>query len=160
MTSVDYFRAFAADTSSKTRAYYFEHSREDLDFSNLFDADGPEDDQLKMFHFTDSIDPEVNESGSVEGVRYTGQILALKKGDMANEVIDVQKGGDKADGKYEKRVKALIEDGGLVAEIVTFNECSTTYQKEISFSDLKEVYNLFDFNGDGIWFRYEIFIKV
>ena len=69
-----------------------------------------------------------------------------------NEKIECTKGKD------EKRVKALIEDGGVIAEIIAFNNCDTTYDKEISFSDLKEVYNFFDWNGDGVFFKYEIVI--
>ena len=160
MTNVDFFRDFAADTTSKKNVYYFEHSRETLDFSNLFDADSAEDDQLKIFHFTDSIEVELNEAGDlVVGVKYSGKILALIKSDL-DETVDTQKNTKSEDGKYEKRVKELIEDGGVIAEIISFNNCDTDYDKEISFSDLKEVYNMFDWNGDGVFFKYEVVISV
>ena len=157
-TNVDFFRNFAADkttVTAKNVAYYFEHSRED--FANLFDADSEDDDQIKMFHYTDSIEVVVNESSFVDGVKYTGSILMLLKSSL-DETIDVQKGFDSADGKYELYVKPMIEDGGIIKHIVDYNSCNTDY--EISFSDLKEVYNMFDFNADGIWFKYELLIKV
>ena len=160
MTSVDFFRAFAADTTtvaSKKVAYYFEHSRED--FANLYDADSPEDDQIKMFHYTHDIQVEQSESGSVTGVRYAGEITVVIKSDL-DETIDVQKDTEKADAKYELRIKPMIEDGGIIAEIIEYNRCNTARDFEISFSGLKEVYNMFDFNADGITFLYELFISV
>ena len=110
-----------------------------------------------MFHYTDSIEVVVNESSFVDGVKYSGYILMLLKSSL-DETIDVQKGFDSADGKYELYVKPMIEDGGIIKHIVDYNSCNTDY--EISFSDLKEVYNMFDFNADGIWFKYELLIKV
>jgi len=155
MTNVDFFRAFAADVSTKAEAYYFEHSRED--FANLYDADSAADTQIKMFHYTDprGINVVTNESGAVEDVEYNGEILMLIKSDI-DEVIDGQKGQDYDQGKYEGRVKALIENGGLIAEILAYNNCNTNY--EIEFSGLSEIYNMFDFNADGIHFRYKITI--
>ena len=157
-TNVSFFRAFAADkttVSAKTVEYYFEHSRED--FANLYDADGEDDDQVKMFHYTTSIVVEKNESNYVDGVRYTGEILMLLKTDL-DGVIDVQKDVDSADGKYELYVKPMIENGGLIKHIIDYNACNTDY--DISFSEIKEIYNMFDFNADGIHFKYELFITV
>lgn len=159
-TNVSFFRAFAADkttVSAKTVAYYFEHDRSNLDFANLFDADGEADNQIKMFHFTETIVPEINESSYVDGMRYTGRILMLLKSDL-DETIDVQKDVDSEDGKYELYVKDMIENGGELKKIIDYNACNTDY--DISFSELKEVYNFFDWNGDGIWFKYELFIRV
>lgn len=160
MTSVDVLRAFAEDTAthSSGEAYYFEHSREDWDFSNLFDADSEDDDQVKMMHFTSSIVPERSESNTVTAMRYSGEILALIKSDL-DETVDVQKGVDKDDGKYERRVKALIDGGGIFEEILEFMRCHASYDHEISFSDIREVYNMFDWNGDGVYFKYEMLIR-
>ena len=157
-TNVSFFRAFAADkttVTAKNVAYYFEHSRDD--FANLFDADSPTDDQIKMFHYTTAIVPEVNESSFVDGVRYTGEILMLLKSDL-DEVIDVQKGTDIENGQYELYIKPMIEDGGILKHIVDYNACNTDY--ELDFTDIKEVYNMFDWNGSGIFFQYEVFIPV
>jgi len=157
-TNVDFFRAFAADVTTvtdKNVAYYFEHSRED--FANLYDADSEEDDQIKMFHYTNEIEVVKNESSSVDGVKYTGEILMLLKSDL-DQTIDVQKGVAVDDTKYELYVKGMIEDGGVIKKIIDYNSCNTNY--EISFSGIKEVYNIFDFNADGIWFKYELYIVV
>lgn len=160
MTNVDVLRAFAEDTTthSSGEAYYFEHSREDWDFSNLYDADSATDEQIKMFHYTSSIVPEISEAGTIHAVRYTGVVAALIKSDL-DETIDVQKDTDKEDGKYEQRVKSLIDGGGVLDEILEFMRCHATYDHEISFSDIQEVYNFFDANMDGIFFRYEILIR-
>ncbi len=161
MTNVDFFEDFAADTTtvtSKNTEYYFEHSRED--FANLFDAESEDDDQIKMFHYTTDINVKINESGEVIGVTYTGEILALLKSDI-DEVIHGQKGIAREDSKYEKRVKALIEDGGIIAEIVTYNNCNTERDYELTFSGMKEIYNgPFDWNADGVFFTYELYIPV
>lgn len=157
-TNVDFFRAFAADKTTltaKNTAYYFEHSRED--FANLYDADSADDDQLKMFHYTTTIEVLKNESNYVEGVRYRGEILCLKKSDM-DEVLDVQRDTHKDEGKYEKYIKPLIENGGVLKQIIDYNACNTDHQ--LSFSDIREVYNMFDFNADGLFFRYELVIDV
>lgn len=158
MTNADFFRAFAADietVSTKNVAYYFEHSRED--FANLFDADSEDDDQIKMFHYTDSIEVNKNDSNRVESVSYRGSILMLLKADL-DGVIDVQKETDKEDGKYELYVKPMIDGGGVVKQIIDYNSCTDVH--ELSISDIKEVYNMFDFNADGIWFKYELKIFV
>ena len=147
-TNVDFFRAFAADittVTAKTVEYYFEHSRED--FANLFDADSEDDDQIKMFHYTDSIDLIKNESEFVEGVTYKGSILMLLKSDL-DEVLDTQKDVEKEDGKYELYVKPMIDNGGVLKQIVDYNACNTGHQ--ITFTEMKEVYNMFDYNADGI----------
>ncbi len=158
MTNVDFFRAFAADkttVTAKNVAYYFEHSR--TDFANLYDADSQTDDQIKMFHYSKTIVVETNESGYVEGVRYTGDLLMLLKSDL-DEVLDVQKDGDAVDGKYELYVKDMIEDGAILKLIIDYNSCNTDY--ELIFSNLVEAYNMFDWNGDGIAVEYELFIPV
>lgn len=157
-TNVDFFRAFAKDVTTVTAKnveYYFEHSRED--FANLYDADSEEDDQIKMFHYTTGVEVVKNESSFVDGVRYKGEILMLLKSDL-DGTIDVQKGVDSEDGKYELYVKPMIENGGVIKHIIDYNACNTDY--EINFSEIKEIYNMFDFNADGIFFRYELFINV
>lgn len=153
-TNVSFFRDFAADkttVATKNVEYYFEHSRED--FANLFDADGEDDDQIKMFHYTDSINVIKNDSNYVEAVEYKGSILMLLKSDL-DETIDVQKGVDVDCGKYERYVKPMIEGGGIVKQIIDYNSCKDVH--EINFSDIKEVYNMFDFNADGIFYKYEL----
>lgn len=159
-TNVSFFRDFAEDkktVTAKNTEYYFEHSRESLDYSNLFDTDREDDDQIKMFHFTRSIDVIKNDSSYVKGVKYSGSIYMLLKSDI-DETIDVQKGVDSEEGKYELYVKSMIENGGLIKQIIDFNSCNTEY--EISFSDIREIYNFLGFNGDGIGFKYELMIDV
>jgi hypothetical protein len=154
MTNVSFFRAFAADTTTvtaKNTEYYFEHSRED--YSNLYDGESPDDDQIKMFHYTDDIDVIKNESNRVEAVEYKGSVLMLVKSGM-DEVIDVQMGGEKEKGKYELYVKPMIEGGGIVKYIIDYNSCTDVHDLDIT--DIKEVYNMIDFNGDGIWFKYTL----
>lgn len=158
MTNVDFFRAFAADittVTAKTVDYYFEHSRGD--FANLYDADSETDDQIKMFHYTDSIDLNVNDSNYVESVSYKGSILMLLKSDL-DGVIDVQKEVDKEDGKYELYVKPMIDGGGVAKQIIDYNSCTDVH--ELSISDIKELYNMFDVNADGLFFKYELKIFV
>jgi len=160
MTSVDFFRNFAADTTTvtgKNTAYRFEHSRED--FANLYDADSEDDDQIKMFHYTTDIEVIVNESRKVMGVRYKGEVLALVKSEL-DQVIDGQLNQDYELQKYEQNVKPLIEDGGIIAEIVAYNNCNTARDYELTFSGMKEIYNMFDFNADGVFFTYEMYIEV
>lgn len=158
-TNVDFFRSFAEDTSGTKECYYFEHSRDELDFSNLYDAESPEDDQLKIVHFTNprGVNVLVNDSSKVEGVMYRGAVFALYKSDL-DQTLDVQAGNEKSDGKYEKYVKCLIENGGVLAEIADFNACNDNY--DFSSSGASEVYNMFDWNGDGIFFEYELTIRI
>ena len=142
MTNVDFFKAFA-----DSKSYYFEHGRED--FANLYDAeDGIEG--VKMFHFTDTITPFINPSGKVESVTYVGRILAGRLSGFDELIKDVT-------GKYEKYVKDLIDDGGIIEEIGEYNYCNGAYQ--LTFSNIREIYNVFDVNIDGLWITYTLTIR-
>jgi hypothetical protein len=167
VTNVDFFRSFAEDTTYKSDPYHFEHDRESLDFSNLFESTeqdeaalaSDDDQQIKMFHFTSNngIIPDINESGGFEGIRYRGEILVLKKSQI-DEVIDVQKGVEKEDGKYEKRMKPLLDTTtGFFAEISEYNSCNLGY--DLKFVSATEVYNWFDENMDGLWLKYDLYIR-
>lgn len=157
-TNVDFFRAFCADTTYKDEAYYFEHSREELDYSNLFDADSAEDSQVKCFHYTQGIDPLINESGGNEGRTYRGTLVFILKSDF-DGVIDVQQGVGVNDGKYTKHVKDLIQGAESVAEeIAEYNYCNDGY--DLSFTNMRELYNFMDVNGDGVIVDYELTIRI
>lgn len=148
MTNVDFLRTFC-----ESKGYYFEHSRESLDFSNLFDE---AESGLKIFHYTSEINP-VHTYGKVSNMTYKGRILALYKSSI-DQTIDVQRQVEKEDGKYELYIKDLIDNGGLVDEMLVYNNCEDS-KVDVNFSSVKEVYNMFDWNGDGIWISYEMTIR-
>lgn len=156
MTNVDFFRAFAADTTDKL-AYYFEHSRVELDFSNLYGADSADDTQVKMFHYTVKPTPRKNESGRIEGTDYEGSIFFVIKSDL-DEVIDTQVNTDSSDGKYELRVKQLIDEGGIADQICKYNVCNDHWDLNFE-SGMEEIYNVFDDNFDGIIMTYNLYIR-
>lgn len=155
MTNVDFFRGFADDTTYKANEYYFEHSREELDFSNLYD--GEDSNPIKMFHYTDDFTPFVNETGRQEGVEYTGGCFFLVSADL-DEVIDTQRETAPSDGKYESHVKDLIQFAtGMTGELTLYNNC--TEEVELEMSGSQEIYNQFDNNLDGVLINYTMYIK-
>lgn len=147
MTNVDVFKSFADG-----KGHYFHHCRKELDFANLFDTNSSDDSQLKMIHFTEDISPTTSSTGMIIDTVYKGAILALYKSDL-DELIDDK--DSPANGKYEKYVKPLIDNGGLVKEM--YDQFCIEYA--IEFSSIKEIYNFFDMNGDGIWIRYKLTIE-
>ena len=150
MTNVDIIRKFADE-----KGYYFEHGRDTHDFANLYDADSENDSQIKIFHWTSGFRSRKNGSGAITGVDYRGAMFILIKSDL-DETIDVQKDVPVNEGKYEKRVKPLIDGGGFEKELIDYICFDYDYETD---GEAQEVYNLFDFNADGIWIKYKLFVE-
>lgn len=156
MTNVDFFRQFAASTIENVKvAYYFEHGRQSRVDANLFDGT---ETQVKMFHYTRDIIDRSNEMNTVLGVEYRGTIYCIVKSDLDDLVDKDEQVGQSVikNGKYDKHVKPLIDEGGILSEIRRFNRCDFDY--DLTFSRIIEVYNFLDYNGDGIAFDYTLYI--
>lgn len=155
MTNVDFFRAFSQDTTYKASEYYFEHSREELDFSNLYD--GKDSFPVKIFHYTTEIEQITNESGRSEGVQFEGSFYAIVSADL-DEMIDTQEDNPASNGKYELHVRDLVDFATSIStEIRNYNNCTDHWDLEITGGD--EVYNQFDNNLDGVQFDYTLYIR-
>ena len=161
MTNVDFWRSFAANTDSSVKSiqYYFEHNRESLDFANLLKAEGPDDRQYKIIHFTNpnGIIPQINEHGGLTAMRYLGTVLILVPAN-AKGVIDVQAGTDEDKGRYTENVKPMIDNGGVLAQVQNFNMLTST-QHLLRLSDVREIFGILGLNGDGIMFKYDLKIE-
>jgi hypothetical protein len=148
MTNVDFFREFAANTEIKDSEYFIEHTRIRKWDANLYDGD--DNLPVKMFHYTLSIQPIVNDVFTLTHMEYRGSIFCLVKSDL-DDLVDKDVSGNKT-GKYDTHVKPLIDAGGIIALINKFNRCR--YDIPITYSRVIEVYNDLDFNGDGILIEY------
>jgi (2Fe-2S) ferredoxin len=156
MTNVDFFREFAALVVENVKpAYFFEHGRQSRVDANLFDED---DNRIKMFHYTREFVERANQVGTVLGVEYRGTIYTVVKSDL-DDLVDkeiIEDDEPVKDGKYDKHVKPLINGGSLFKLIRSFNNC--TYDYELTFTRIVEIYNFLDYNADGIAFDYTLFI--
>lgn len=156
MTNVDFFDAFCLDTTTKSNAYYFEHDTPKQEFQKLFDS-APED--TRVFHWTRSVKPVINDSGHTEGVEYKGMlVIGREDPKKADGVPYNQKGQDKAKGKYTLYVKSFIEDGGVFKEIEQYNRRNNTSDNhQITWGDGFEVYNMG--TAQGLKQNYTMFIS-
>lgn len=183
MTNVDFFSLFAAHVdadpvqyiSIKQSAYHFEHDVELQNASIFMSEDVASDDTgRKMFHFTnpDGIKTIYDETGNVDGVKYSGSIMVLVKADLEQTIFD-QSGTGTGD-RYLDNVKPMIDKGGVIKEIHNFTskwnntELDLTGESvdqdfgtyvTITTGGVTEVFAEMDLNGDGIVFGYEMTIK-
>lgn len=129
------------------------------DFHNLQKAESKEN--PKPFFFMDPPireDERSSDTGLRNGwVKVTGKYMILVKSEL-DQNYDQQKNQAKADGKFEKHIKPIIEnllDGnGDVTDYSLINQLENIitclpYDWHIKTQRVQEVINLFDNNYDG-----------
>lgn len=165
MTDVDFFRAFAADTTviSGKSEYYYEYTRQSLDFSGLFSAESENDTQLKILHYhaPKGIKFITNESGNVHRVRFRGSLLMVRIGNPQS-YPDVQRGNSVNDGIYESQLKPIIDSGGIPLEMANYNSRVSTGIRELEFGEADPLF-LYPIGKsrvvNGIWMSYRMEIE-
>ena len=150
MTNVDFFTEFAA-----TQDYFFWHDRYFRDYTSKLTATDEDDPQVKIVHNTDrnGITVNKNDVNEIISSTYRGTIYAVIKSSI-DEMIH---NPTPEDGKYQKRVKDLIEDGGIQAEILEFMGCDPIV--DLTMSNMNEEYNVFSDVFDGVSFQYVLTIR-
>lgn len=140
-TNVTILRDFA-----NLNGYMFVHGREVHDFHNLIDADNEFDEQIKIMHWTKEIKPlQSNDTNFWRGRLYQGAMFCLVKSTFDDTIEN---------GKYDKYVLPMLTED-LDQKFI--NYFCKGYDFEIT--SMKEVYNLFDVNMDGLWITYNLVVE-
>ena len=129
----------------------FESQAEDLDWifsygnaanNNLLTSDR-EVDQIYLLLDPVTRKPKLSEFGGVSGYDFTGQFMLLVKSNLDN-VYHNQKDQPKADGKYNKNIKPLLD------EVMVLHGLFGCSDYEITNWSIIDAINVLDVNHDGV----------